>query len=117
MRYILATTFLLAAANAFAAVSGYELALNAQPRNGGISVAPTIAAPPGTKLRYEIVASKRGRSSGDSRQAGNVTVGSSGTASLSKLSFSVGAGEKCEIAVKVYEADKLVAAQSSDCAR
>ena len=117
MRYILSAAFLFAAAHSVASPSGYELTLNAEQRNGGISLAPTIEAPPGTRLRYEIVASKRGRSSGDSRQAGTVTVGSSGTASLSKLSFSVAPGEQCEIAVKVYEADKLVAAQSSDCAR
>jgi hypothetical protein len=117
MRYLLCAIILFASWTASASTSGYELTLNAQQRNGGISVAPTIEAPPGSKLRYEIVASKRGRSSGNSRQAGNVTVGSSGTASLSKLSFSVAPDEQCQIAVKVYEADKLVAAQSSDCAR
>ena len=104
-------------AGAAAATQDYQLSLNAERRSGTMSLAPTISAPPGTKLRYEIVASKRGRSSGASGQAGNVTVGSDGTASLSKLSFSLGPDERCDIAVKVYEADKLVAAQSSDCAR
>jgi hypothetical protein len=114
---ILVPIVALLVAGAAAAAPEYQLSLNAERRSGNMTIAPTISAPPGTQLRYEIVASKRGRSSGDSRQAGNVTVGSDGTASLSKLSFSLGADERCDIAVKVYEADKLVAAQSSDCAR
>ncbi len=108
---------LLLVSGAAAATAEYDISLNASHERGNVSVAPTISAPPGTKLRYEMVARKQGKSQANSRQAGNVTVGSSGTASLSKLSFSVAPDEQCEIAVKVYEADKLVAAQSSDCAR
>lgn len=115
MRNILLPILFLTCPNALA--SAYELALNTQQRGGSVSVAPTISAPPGAKLRYEIEARRHGRANSNSRQSGNVTVGSDGTAPLSKLSFSVAPQDRCELAVRVYEGDKLVAARSSDCAR
>ncbi len=115
MRYFL--LLVLVSASAVASTSGYELSINAERRDGNVSVAPTLTAPAGTKLRYEIVARKQGSSSSSSQQSGNVTVGENGMASLSELSFTVGPQDRCEVSVKVYEGDNLVASHSSACAR
>ena len=115
MRYCLLLALVFA--SAVGSTPTYELSINADRRDGNVSVAPTLTAPAGTKLRYEIVARKQGRSSSSSQQSGNVTVGENGMASLSELSFTVGPQDNCEVSVKVYEGKDLVASQSSNCAR
>jgi hypothetical protein len=102
---------------AIAAAPLYEISVNAKERDGQVAIAPTISAPSGTKLRYEILARRQGSSSASSRQSGNVTVGRDGIASLSKLSFSVGAQDRCAVAIKVYEGPSLVASRTEDCSR
>jgi hypothetical protein len=79
MRYCLLLA--LVSASAVGATPGYELSINADRRDG------------------------------------NVTVGENRMASLSELSFTVGPRDRCQISVKVYEGDNLVASQSTDCAR
>ncbi|HVL36416.1 MAG TPA: curli-like amyloid fiber formation chaperone CsgH [Burkholderiales bacterium] len=106
---------LCAAAGAAAAAAPYELSLNAERRGDSVSIAPTVVAAPGKRLRYEIEARKDGASSSRSQQAGEVTIGAEGRAVLSHMSFSAGPRERCEISVRVFEAGRLVASQSTGC--
>ena len=106
---------LCAGLSAVASASQYELSLNAERRGGGFSIAPSVEGPPGARLRYEIEARRQGRSSGQSQQGGQVILGRDGSATLSQMSFSVGAQDDCELSVKVYEGRRLVASETTDC--
>lgn len=92
---------------------GYRLSMGAEMRGDTLVIAPTIAAPAGTALRYDVVTRKSGRSgTSNTRQGGSVTVDADGGASLSRVTVSVAAGERCEVSVQVYEGSRLVAAKS-----
>ena len=106
---------LCAGACALASAAQYELSLNAERRGGDFSIAPSVEGPPGARLRYEIEARRQGRSSGRSQQGGQVVLGRDGSATLSQMSFSVGAQDRCEVTVKLYEGKRLVASESTDC--
>lgn len=92
---------------------GYRLSMGAEVRGNMLALAPTITAPAGKTLRYDFVTRKSGRSgTSNTRQGGKVRVDGAGRASLSKVSVSVAEGERCEVSVKVYDGERLVAAQS-----
>lgn len=92
---------------------GYRLSLDAKVRGGYLALDPTITAPAGKTLRYDLVTRKQGRSgTSNTRQGGSVTVGGNGRASLSTVTVSVGEGERCEVSIEVYEGARLVASQS-----
>lgn len=64
----------------------------------------------GTRLRYEVIASKDGPSGTTStNQSGEVNVGESGTAALSRLALGLGADDRCNVAVRVYAGVRVVA--------
>lgn len=109
--------FVCALAFTAAYAAEYRLDLNAERRGDSVSVAPTLEGPPGKRLRYEIEAHKEGRSSSRSQQGGQVTLGEDGRARLSQMSFSAGDEARCAVSVRVYEARRLVAAESADCRR
>jgi hypothetical protein len=89
---------------------GYDVSLGAEMRGGTLKVAPTINAPAGKKLRYDVVTTRTSRSgNSNSRQSGNVTVGQDGTASLSQVSVSVSPQDRYEVHVEVFDGSRLVA--------
>lgn len=98
---------------ALAAEPGYDLSLGAEVRGGNLKVAPVITAPAGARLRYDVTTIRTGRSgNNNSRQSGNVTVGSDGKASLSQLSVSVTPQDRYEVHVEVFDAGRLVASET-----
>lgn len=110
---LLFAVFLLACNAVFAAEPGYDLSLGAEVRAGTLNVEPTIIAPAGKRLRYDVITTRTGRSAQhSSRQSGNVTVGPDGKAVLSHYSVSVGSQDRYEVKVEVYEGSRLVAAQT-----
>lgn len=112
MRQLLLIALLASATPALADVPGYRLSLGADVRGGTLEIAPTITAPPGTRLRYEVETIKSGRSgNSNSSQAGSVTVGEDGSASLSQMALSLGAQDRAEVSVKVYDGARLVASK------
>lgn len=73
-------------------------------------VIPRVEAAAGSALRYEIVAKKTGHSgNSNTRQSGNLAVGSDGTGTLASLRIGVGAEDSCDIDVKVYAGSEVVA--------
>jgi hypothetical protein len=110
MRNLLLSALALAAAAAMASEPGYRLRIDSSLQGGQLTVAPQIAAPAGSRLRYEVVSSRQGGAGKSSTsQGGSVTVGPDGSATLSKLSVSVGPQDKYVITVKVFDGAKLVA--------
>jgi len=104
---------LLFSAAALANAPGYDLALGVEVRGGTLKVAPTVTAPAGAKLRYEVTTTRTARSgNSNSRQSGNVTVGNDGKASLSQVAVSVSEQDRYEVRVEVYDAGRLVAAET-----
>jgi hypothetical protein len=100
-------------AAALAKMPGYDLSLGAEVRDGTLKVAPTVTAPAGAKLRYDVTTTRTGRSgNSNSRQSGNVTVGDDGTASLSQVAVSVSEQDRYEVHVDVYDGKRLVASQT-----
>lgn len=100
--------------SAMAGEPGYRLSMGAEVQGNMLALAPTITAPAGKTLRYELVTTKSGRSgnSSNTRQGGSVKVDEAGQASLSKVSVSVGEGERCEVSLKVYDGTRLVASDA-----
>lgn len=93
--------------------SGYRLSLEPSFGENQLVLSPRIAARPGETLRYEIVATKVGRSGkSNTSQSGRVVVDASGSALLSTLRLGVVADDRCSIAVKVFDGQKLVAEQT-----
>lgn len=112
MRFLPFLTLLLAGF-AFANAPGYDLSLGAEVRGGTLKVAPTIVAPAGKRLRYDVATTRSGRAGNStSRQSGNVTVDQDGKASLSQVSVSVSESDRYEVRVEVYDGARLVAAQT-----
>lgn len=104
---------LVAFTAALSAEPGYDLSLGAEVRDGNLRVAPVITAPAGAKLRYEVTTTRSGRSgNNNSRQSGNVTVGSDGKVSLSQLSVSVTPQDRYEVHVEVFDGQRLVASDT-----
>jgi hypothetical protein len=104
--------FLLAAAGAAlpAHASDYLLEIDHSVRGGQLTVVPQLAAPAGSRLRYEMVSTKEGGAGrSNSSQSGSVNVGESGAATLSTLSVSVAPQDRYVISVKVFDGAKLVA--------
>ena len=109
----LAFSLLLLSASALANAPGYDLSLGAEARDGTLKVAPVVTAPAGTQLRYDVITTRTGRSgNSNSRQSGNVTVGSEGKASLSQVAVSVGEQDRYEVRVEVYDSGRLVASET-----
>lgn len=91
---------------------GYRLSMGAEVRGGTLVIAPTVAAPAGKALRYELVTQKSGRSgNSNTRQSGSITADVEGKAALSRVSVSLAEGERCQVTVRVYEGSRLVASQ------
>jgi Thin aggregative fimbriae synthesis protein len=112
MRCLAFSLFLLSSI-ALANPGGYDLSLGAEVRNGMLKVAPTVSAPAGAKLRYDVTTTRIGRSgNSNSRQSGDVTVGDDGKASLSQVAVSVSEQDRYEVRVEVYDGGRLVAAQT-----
>ena len=104
---------LLLPAAALANTPGYEVSLGAELRGGSLHVSPTITAPAGKKLRYDVVTTRTGRSgNSNSRQSGDVSVGQDGKASLSQVSVSVTPQDRYEVRVELYDGAQLVASES-----
>jgi hypothetical protein len=100
-------------AAALAKVPGYDLSLGAEVRDGTLKVAPTVTAPAGAKLRYDVTTTRTGRSgNSNSHQSGNVTVGDAGKASLSQVSVSVSPQDRYEVRVEVFDGARLVASET-----
>jgi len=90
----------------------YQLHIDSTVEATRLTVVPVIAAPAGSRLRYEMISSKDGSSgSSSTRQGGGVMVGADGTAKLSTLKLGVGADDHYLITVRVYDGAKLVAEQ------
>ena len=107
---MLLTALFMAAAPAMADEPGYKLHIDSSVAASRLSVTPVIAAPAGSRLRYEMISSKEGASGRSStRQSGGVMVGAEGTAKLSTLKLGVSAADHYLITVKVYDGAKLVA--------
>lgn len=88
----------------------YVLSIEAALREGTLSVSPRLEAPPGSVLRYEIVSVKEGSSgSTRARQSGRVIAGRDGVATLATLRLGVAPADRCEVAVTVYEGQRIVA--------
>jgi Thin aggregative fimbriae synthesis protein len=88
----------------------YALHIDSSVEASRLTIIPVIAAPAGSRLRYEMISSKEGGSGRSStRQSGGVLVGADGTAQLSTLKLGVGAADHYVITVKVYDGAKLVA--------
>jgi hypothetical protein len=103
-------TLLLVAPTAMADEPAYKLHIDSTVQASKLIVVPVIAAPAGSRLRYEMVSSKQGHSGkSNTSQSGGVTVGADGSAKLSTLSLGVGADDRYLITVKVYDGGKLVA--------
>lgn len=106
-------SLLLLSASALANAPGYDLSLGAEARGGTLKVAPVVTAPAGAQLRYDVTTTRTGRSgNSNSRQSGNVTVGSEGKAALSQVAVSVGEQDRYEVRVEVYDGGRLVAAKT-----
>ena len=88
----------------------YKLRIDSTVEASKLIVSPVIAAPAGSRLRYEMISSKEGRSGkSDTSQSGGVMVSADGSAKLSTLSLGVDANDRYLITVKVYDGGKLVA--------
>src|SRR3954453_16219973 len=112
MRQLSLLALLLMGTLAMADEPGYHLSVAGEIRGNILAIAPIIAAPAGQTLRYDIVTSKSGRSgTSKTRQAASVKVSEDGNASLSKVNVSVGAEERCEVSIEVYDGNRLVAAR------
>lgn len=89
---------------------GYRLSMDTSLREGQLVVAPRIAAPAGAKLRYELVSTKIGAAGKSSTsQSGQIVVDAGGSAALSVLKLGVGAKDRCEVSVRIFDRDKVVA--------
>jgi hypothetical protein len=72
-------------------------------------VVPRVEAAAGSALRYQIVAKKTGHSgSSNTKQSGNLAVGSDGTGTLASLKIGVATEDQCDIDVKVYSGNEVV---------
>ena len=112
MRSLAFSLFLLSSI-ALADAPGYDLSLGAEARDGMLKVAPSVTAPAGAKLRYDVTTIRTGRSgNSNSRQSGNVTVGDDGKASLSQVAVSVSEQDRYEVHVDVYDGKRLVASET-----
>jgi hypothetical protein len=90
----------------------YKLHIDSTVQASQLIVVPVIAAPAGSRLRYEMISGKQGHSGkSNTSQSGGVTVGADGSAKLSTLRLGVGADDRYLITVKVYDGAKLVAEQ------
>jgi hypothetical protein len=115
MRNIYALPLLLALGNPLLAMdkSGYRLMLDARIEDHKLTMAPQIHAPAGAVLRYEVIVAKTGTSGTTStRQGGEVRVNEHNTATLSKLSLSIGPQDRWTVLVKVYDGQDIVAERS-----
>lgn len=109
----LAITLLLFSAGSWADAPGYDVSLGSSIRDGSLRIAPVVSAPPGKKLRYEVLTQRSGPSGNhNSRQSANVTVGADGKASLSQVAVSVQPSDRYEVKVEVYDGNELVAAET-----
>jgi hypothetical protein len=103
---------LLFAASAMAEEPAYRLRIDSTVEASKLIVSPVIAAPAGSRLRYEMISSKQGRSGkSNTSQSGAVTIGADGSGKLSTLRLGVGRDERYLVTVKVYDDGKLVAEQ------
>ncbi len=111
---LLATT-LLCAAHLYAeeiVTSEVELKLWADVSSTGNiwTIVPHLRHPAGQQLRYEILASKKGRSGQSlTRQSGQVPSTDQGDFALATLSLGIPPDENCEVDVRVFDQNRQVA--------
>ena len=112
MRRLFLCLILLSGA-ALANAPGYDLSLGAEVRGGTLKVAPTLTAPAGAQLRYEMTTTRTGRSgNSNSRQSGNVTVGDDGKGILSQVAVNVSPQDRYIVHVEVYDGARVVASET-----
>jgi hypothetical protein len=111
MRRFLPVLLLAAAGAALPAyASDYLLEIDHSVRGGQLTIVPHLAAPAGSRLRYEMTSTHEGGAGqSNSSQSGSVNVGDSGAATLSRLSVSVGPKDLYVVTVKVFDGATLVA--------
>lgn len=101
---------LLVASAAIAGEPGYRLHLDPSLHEGRLTLAPSIDAPVGARLRYELKSDREGAAGRSSTsQGGALAVGESGSARLSILTFSVAPEDRYTVTVKVFDGARLVA--------
>jgi len=94
-------------------MTAYRLRLNAIHDGGMLAVVPQLAAPAGSRLRYEMASTKEGASGKSiTKQSGHVAVGEVGLATISSLSLRVAAQDRYTITMKLFDGEKLVAQQT-----
>jgi hypothetical protein len=99
-------------APAMADEPGYRLRIDSNVEASQLIVVPVIAAPAGSRLRYEMVSSKQGPGgNSNTRQSGGVQIGADSSAKLSTLRVGVGADDRYVITVRVFDGVNLVAEQ------
>jgi hypothetical protein len=101
---------LLLGAAAAAGEPGYRLTLDAAVEGAALVVAPKIAAPAGSRLRYQIVSTKEGAAGRSSTsQSGTVALDAGGSGRLATLALGVQPSDRYTVTVKVFDGAKLVA--------
>jgi hypothetical protein len=116
MRHALISFFAAACASfAFAANDGqYRLDLGTEVHAGNLKVEPTIEGPAGKTLRYEMRVRREGNAgSANSSQSGTVRLDDDGHGQLASNSISVTPADHYEITVRVYDAGRVVAEQTT----
>ena len=109
-RYLLPVVLASVSASAIAAEPGYQLQLDASVEAGRLLVAPKIAAPAGSRLRYQMISTKEGGAGRSSTsQSGTVAVGAQGSGKLATLALGVAPQDRYTVTVKVFDGARLVA--------
>jgi hypothetical protein len=102
----------MAVAPAMADQPAYRLRVDSNVEASKLIVAPVIAAPAGSRLRYEMLSSKQGPAgNSNTSQSGGVLIGADGSAKLSTLRLGLGADDRYVITVRVFNGAQLVAEQ------